>query len=44
MATQLSALLQKEVQLGVFGADMKIDLRNDGPVTIVMNTKDRDNY
>jgi D-tyrosyl-tRNA(Tyr) deacylase len=44
MATQLSALLQKEVQLGVFGADMKIDLRNDGPVTNVMNTKDRDNY
>ncbi|NGF55945.1 D-tyrosyl-tRNA(Tyr) deacylase [Parapusillimonas sp. SGNA-6] len=44
MAAQLSALLQKDIQLGVFGADMKIDLRNDGPVTIIMNTKDRDNY
>lgn len=44
MAVLLSELLQKEVQLGIFGADMKIDLRNDGPVTIMMNTKDRDNY
>lgn len=44
MAKYLSNLLQKEVQLGVFGADMKIDLRNDGPVTIMMNTKDKDNY
>ena len=44
MAKFLSSLLQKEVQLGVFGADMKIDLRNDGPVTIMMNTKDKENY
>ncbi len=44
MAQHLSLLLNKEVQLGVFGADMKIDLRNDGPVTIMMNTKDKDNY
>lgn len=44
MAKYLSSLLQKEVQLGVFGADMKIDLCNDGPVTIMMNTKDKDNY
>ncbi|HCX58618.1 MAG TPA: D-tyrosyl-tRNA(Tyr) deacylase, partial [Sphingobacterium sp.] len=36
MALLLSQLLQKEVQLGIFGADMKIDLLNDGPVTIVM--------
>ena len=40
----LSSLLNKEVQLGIFGADMKIDLRNDGPVTIIMNTKDKDNF
>ena len=40
----LSALLQKEVQKGIFGADMKIELCNDGPVTIVMNTKDKDNF
>ncbi|MVZ63019.1 D-aminoacyl-tRNA deacylase [Sphingobacterium humi] len=44
MAAYLSQLLGKEVQLGIFGADMKIDLRNDGPVTIMMNTKDKDNY
>ncbi|MGN0003219.1 MAG: D-aminoacyl-tRNA deacylase [Sphingobacterium composti] len=44
MAKFLSSLLNKEVQLGIFGADMKIDLRNDGPVTIMMNTKDKDNF
>jgi len=44
MAKLLSSLLNKEVQLGIFGADMKIDLRNDGPVTIIMNTKDKDNF
>lgn len=44
MATYLSNLLQKEVQLGIFGADMKIDLLNDGPVTIIMNTQDKDNF
>lgn len=44
MAHLLSNLLGKEVQLGIFGADMKIDLHNDGPVTIIMNTKDRDNF
>lgn len=44
MAKYLSLLLNKEVQLGIFGADMKIDLLNDGPVTIMMNTKDKDNY
>lgn len=44
MSKHLSLLLNKEVQLGIFGADMKIDLLNDGPVTIMMNTKDKDNY
>lgn len=44
MLVMLSTLLQKDVQPGIFGADMKIDLRNDGPVTIMMNTKDRDNF
>lgn len=44
MAKYLSDLLQKEVQLGIFGADMKIDLLNDGPVTIMMNTQDKDNF
>lgn len=44
MKKQLSALLNKEIQCGVFGADMKISLLNDGPVTIVMDTKDKDNH
>ena len=44
MATMLSQLLQKEIQLGIFGADMKIELLNDGPVTIIMDTKDKDNF
>lgn len=40
----LSELLNKNVQMGVFGGDMKIELLNDGPVTIIMNTKDKDNF
>ncbi len=34
-------LLGKPVGKGIFGADMKIALVNDGPVTIVMDTKNR---
>ena len=30
----------KDVQHGEFGADMKVDLLNDGPVTLWMDTKD----
>lgn len=33
--------MDKPVQTGVFGADMKVSLINDGPVTIVIDTKDR---
>src|SRR5688572_14534461 len=33
--------LGKPVQTGEFGADMKVSLVNDGPVTIVMDTKNR---
>ncbi|MGJ1265910.1 D-aminoacyl-tRNA deacylase [Sphingobacterium spiritivorum] len=44
MSAFLSQLLGKKVQCGIFGADMKIDLRNDGPVTIIMNTQDKDNF
>ncbi|MCC2599599.1 D-aminoacyl-tRNA deacylase [Sphingobacterium sp. FBM7-1] len=39
MGKRLTTLLEKQVALGVFGADMKIDLRNDGPVTIILDTK-----
>lgn len=44
MGKYITQLLGKEVQMGVFGGDMKIELLNDGPVTIIMNTKDRDNH
>lgn len=33
--------LNREVQTGVFGADMKVSLLNDGPVTIWIDTKER---
>ena len=38
---QLEQDLGKPIQTGVFGADMKIALINDGPVTIMIDTKDR---
>lgn len=42
MISKLSALINKEVQTGVFGADMKIRLLNDGPVTITIDTKNKE--
>lgn len=33
--------LGKKVQTGEFGADMKVELLNDGPVTIIIDTKDK---
>ena len=39
---QLEIELGKKVQTGVFGADMKVKLINDGPVTIVMDSKNRE--
>ena len=36
MIQQLSIDLGKEIQTGIFGADMKVELLNDGPVTIVI--------
>ncbi|MCM1108269.1 MAG: D-aminoacyl-tRNA deacylase [Clostridium sp.] len=38
----LSHLLGKPVGTGEFGADMKVDLLNDGPVTICMDTKNKE--
>jgi D-tyrosyl-tRNA(Tyr) deacylase len=32
----------KKVQTGIFGADMKVSLLNDGPVTILMDSKNRE--
>ena len=37
----LSQELHKEVQTGQFGANMKVELVNDGPVTIIIDSKNR---
>ena len=42
MIKQLSTDFGKAIQTGVFGADMKVELVNDGPVTIVIDTKNRE--
>ena len=39
---QLSTAIGKEVGTGEFGADMKVELLNDGPVTICMDTKNKE--
>ena len=39
---QLGNDLGKTVSTGVFGADMKVELLNDGPVTIVIDTKNKE--
>jgi D-tyrosyl-tRNA(Tyr) deacylase len=42
MITQLEKDLDKKIQTGIFGADMKVELLNDGPVTIVIDTKNKE--
>ena len=42
MINQLKTDLGKEISAGVFGADMKVELLNDGPVTIFIDTKNRE--
>ena len=37
---QVAAALCRPVQQGIFGADMKVSLINDGPVTIVIDTRE----
>ncbi|SHI78582.1 D-aminoacyl-tRNA deacylase [Aquimarina spongiae] len=39
---QLETELNKKVGTGIFGADMKVALLNDGPVTIIIDTKNRE--
>lgn len=39
---QLEQDLGKKVETGIFGADMKVELLNDGPVTIVIDTKNKE--
>ena len=41
MIRQLERELGKSIQTGTFGADMKVSLLNDGPVTIIIDSKNR---
>ncbi len=41
MKAFLSAELGRKIETGVFGADMKVSLVNDGPVTIIIDSKNR---
>jgi D-tyrosyl-tRNA(Tyr) deacylase len=42
MIAQLEQLLNKKIATGIFGADMKVCLLNDGPVTIIMDSKNKE--
>lgn len=42
MIHQLEKDLGKKIQTGIFGADMQVELINDGPVTILIDTKQKD--
>ena len=42
MIAQLEKDLGKKIETGIFGADMKVDLLNDGPVTIAIDTKNKE--
>ena len=42
MIAQLEADLGKKIQTGIFGADMKVELLNEGPVTIIIDTKNKE--
>lgn len=42
MIERLNQLTGKKVQTGIFGADMKIALVNDGPTTILIDTKNKE--
>ncbi len=39
---RLAADFEKPIQTGAFGADMKVNLMNDGPVTILLDSKNRE--
>lgn len=39
---QMEIVLGKKIQTGQFGADMKVALINDGPVTIIIDTKNKE--
>jgi D-tyrosyl-tRNA(Tyr) deacylase len=39
---QLENDLGKEIQTGIFGANMQVSLLNDGPVTLIIDSKNRE--
>lgn len=42
MKIQLEMLMEKPIETGKFGADMQVSLVNDGPVTIIMDSKTKE--
>lgn len=42
MIAQLERDSGKKIETGIFGADMKVELLNDGPVTIIIDSKNRE--
>ncbi len=40
--TQLSSIFANKIATGIFGADMKVSLLNDGPVTIIIDSKNKE--
>jgi len=44
MIAALESSTGKKIKVGIFGADMKVSLVNDGPVTIIMDTKEKENH
>jgi D-tyrosyl-tRNA(Tyr) deacylase len=42
LIVQLEKQLEKSIQTGTFGADMKVELLNDGPVTIIVDSKNKE--
>jgi D-tyrosyl-tRNA(Tyr) deacylase len=42
MIVQLEKDLGKKIETGIFGADMKVHLVNDGPVTIIIDSRQKE--
>lgn len=42
MIAAIETQLGKKIQTGIFGADMKVALVNDGPVTILIDSKNKE--
>ncbi len=42
MIAQLMVDMDKKIETGIFGSDMKVSLLNDGPVTIVIDSKNKE--